>query len=129
VPEINLGLFPGAGGSQRLIRQVPLARARELMFLGEPIGADEALRIGLINRVVPPAELMAAAHDWARKLAAKSPLVLKLLKRTLRAGAEMPLGAALSHEQAMIGLVLDSDDAHEGCAAFLEKRDARFTGT
>jgi len=128
VPEITLGLFPGAGGSQRLMRQIPLCRAKEMMFSGEPIGAEEAVALGLANRVVPAAELMDAAFALAENIAQKSPLVLKLLKRTVSAGADMPLPAALAHEQAMIGLVLDSADAHEGCSAFLEKRAASFSG-
>jgi enoyl-CoA hydratase len=128
VPEINLGLFPGAGGSQRLIRQIPLCRAKEMMFTGEPISATEAVALGLANRVVSKDELMAEAIGLAARIAKKSPLVLKLLKRTLRDGADMPLPAALAHEQAVIGLVLDSRDAHEGCSAFLEKREAHFTG-
>jgi enoyl-CoA hydratase len=128
LPEINLGLFPGAGGTQRLTRQVPLCRAKELMFTGDPITAEEAVAIGLANRVVPREKLMEEAVALADKIAGKSPLILKLLKRTLRHGGEMPLGAALAHEQAMIGLVLDSKDAHEGCTAFLEKRPAQFSG-
>jgi enoyl-CoA hydratase len=129
LPEINLGLFPGAGGTQRLIRQVPLCRAKELMFTGDPIGAEEAVAIGLANRIVPREKLMEEALALADKLAGKSPLILKLLKRTLRHGGDMPLAAALPYEQAMIGLVLDSRDAHEGCTAFIEKRAARFTGS
>ena len=128
LPEITLGLFPGAGGSQRIIRQIPLCRAKELMFTGDQITAAEAVALGLCNRTVPKAELMAQALALADRMAQKSPLTLKLLKRSLRQGIEMPLGAALSHEQAMIGLVLDSNDAHEGCRAFLEKRPAQFNG-
>jgi enoyl-CoA hydratase len=128
LPEINLGLFPGAGGTQRLTRQVPLCRAKELMFTGDPITAEEAVAIGLANRVVPREKLIEEALALAGKIGGKSPLILKLLKRTLRHGGEMPLGAALAHEQAMIGLVLDSKDAHEGCTAFLEKRPAQFSG-
>ncbi|MGO4665237.1 enoyl-CoA hydratase/isomerase family protein [Bosea sp. 2KB_26] len=128
LPEINLGLFPGAGGSQRLIRQIPLCRAKELMFTGGRIDAAEAERLGLINRVVPDAELLDQALALAASIATKSPLVLKLLKRTLNDGADMPLPSALRHEQAMIGLVLDSADAHEGCQAFLQKRQASFRG-
>lgn len=128
LPEINLGLFPGAGGTQRIIRQVPLCRAKELMFTGDQITAREAVEIGLANRAVPRASLMDETLALAHRIAEKSPVTLKLLKRTLRDGAEMPLGAALAHEQAMIGLVLDSRDAHEGCSAFLEKRKAQFTG-
>jgi enoyl-CoA hydratase len=128
LPEINLGLFPGAGGSQRIIRQMPLCRAKELMFTGLPMSAAEAVQWGLCNRAVPRAQLMGQALEVAGQIAAKSPLTIKLLKRTLRDGGEMPLGAALAHEQAMIGLVLDSRDAHEGCSAFLDKRAAQFSG-
>jgi len=129
LPEITLGLFPGAGGSQRLIRQLPLCRAKEIMFTGDLLTPEEAVAIGLANRVVAHDALMDAARAMAARIALKSPLVLKLLKRTLIDGADMPLSAALRHEQAMIALVLDSDDAHEGCSAFLEKRDATFRGT
>jgi enoyl-CoA hydratase len=128
LPEITLGLFPGAGGSQRLMRQIPLCKAKELMFLGGRISAQDAERIGLVNRLVPDADLMAEALSTASAIAQKSPLVLKLLKRAMTDGDEMPLRAALRHEQAMIGLVLDSADAHEGCTAFLEKRSALFRG-
>lgn len=128
LPEITLGLFPGAGGTQRIIRQLPLCRAKEIMFTGDMLTPQEAVEVGLANRVVPHEELMESTRETALKIASKSPLVLKLLKRTLNDGADMPLAAALRHEQAMIGLVLDSADAHEGCTAFLEKRDAKFTG-
>jgi enoyl-CoA hydratase len=128
LPEITLGLFPGAGGSQRLMRQIPLCKAKELMFMGGRIGAEEAERLGLVNKVVPAEELMKAVFEMADGIAQKSPLVLKLLKRALADGDEMPLRAALRHEQAMIGLVLDSADAHEGCSAFLEKRPPTFRG-
>lgn len=128
LPEITLGLFPGAGGSQRLIRQVPLCRAKEMMFTGEYLSAADAVAIGLANRTVPAARLMADAMALAERIAEKSPLVLKLLKRTLRHGGEMPLSAALAHEQATIGLVLDAEDAHEGCSAFLQKRKPTFVG-
>lgn len=128
LPEINLGLFPGAGGTQRIIRQLPLCRAKEIMFTGDMLTADEAVSVGLANSVVPHDKLMEAAIAMGMKIAGKSPLVLKLLKRTLSDGGDMPLSAALRHEQAMIGLVLDSNDAHEGCSAFLEKRTAVFKG-
>ena len=128
LPEITLGLFPGAGGTQRLIRQIPLCKAKEMMFAGGRIDAAEAERIGLINRVVPDERLMDEVMALAGAIAQKSPLTLKLLKRTLNDGADMPLAGALRHEQAMISLVMDSQDAHEGCSAFLEKRPARFAG-
>lgn len=128
LPEITLGLFPGAGGSQRLARQIPLCKAKELMFTGDWIDADAALALGLVNDVVPASELAGKTAEAAKKIAGKSPLVLKLLKRTLNSGLDMPLQGALDHEQAMIGLVLDSDDAHEGCKAFLDKRKPEFRG-
>jgi len=129
VPEITLGLFPGAGGSQRLSRQVPQCHAREMMFAGEAISAEDAVAIGLASRVVADDALMDEAMALAGKIAARSPLVLKLLKRALIAGGDMPLTSALAHEQAMISLVLDTDDAHEGCQAFLEKRKPDFKGS
>jgi enoyl-CoA hydratase len=128
LPEITLGLFPGAGGTQRILRQLPACRAKELVFTGDHISAQDAAAIGLVNRVVPKAEVLETALSLARKIAEKSPLVLKLLKRTLREGGEMPLPQALAYEQAMIGLVLDSADSHEGCRAFIEKRKAQFKG-
>lgn len=129
VPEITLGLFPGAGGSQRLSRQVPQCHAREMMFAGDPISAADAVAIGLANKVVADDALMDEAMALAQKIASRSPLVLKLLKRALIAGGDMPLPSALAHEQAMISLVLDSDDAHEGCRAFLDKRAPDFKGS
>lgn len=128
LPEISLGLFPGAGGSQRIIRQVPLARAKELMFTGNYITAEEARQIGLVNRVVPSEQLFKEAMETAEVIASKSPLVLKLLKRSLRDGVEMSLSAALGHEKAVVSLLFDSKDAHEGCSAFLEKRQPKFEG-
>ncbi|MAZ04425.1 MAG: enoyl-CoA hydratase [Sneathiella sp.] len=128
LPEITLGLFPGAGGTQRIIRQIPLCRAKQLMFTGDQIGAQEAVDLGLANQVVPAEDLMKVVYEEANKIAQKSPLVLKLLKRGLLHGADMPLSAALPYEQSLIGLVLDSEDAHEGCSAFLEKRPANFKG-
>lgn len=128
LPEMKIGLFPGAGGTQRLLRQVPLCRAKEMMMLGEPIGAEEAVALGLANRVVPHERLMEEALATAETLGRRSPLVLKLLKRSLLHGGDMPLGAALPFEQAMIGLVFDTADAKEGCEAFLEKRPPVFEG-
>ena len=126
--EIQLGLFPGGGGTQRLPRQIAPCVASELMFTGRHVGAEEALRLGLVNRVVPRDAVMAEALRLAAEIAAKSPLVLKLLKRTIREGRDMPISAGLAHERSMIALVLDAEDAHEGCRAFLEKRPARFEG-
>jgi len=128
LPEIGMGLFPGAGGTQRLARQIPLCRAKELLFTGDALTAAEAVAIGLANRVVAHDALMAEARALALRLAQQSPLSLRLLKRTMADGADMPLAAALRHEQAMIGLAMESADAREGCNAFVQKRPAVFTG-
>ncbi|MGE0095062.1 MAG: enoyl-CoA hydratase/isomerase family protein [Alphaproteobacteria bacterium] len=128
LPEITLGLFPGAGGTQRIIRQISLCKAKELMFTGDRIDAGRAVAIGLANMVVPRENLMEETLKLANRIADKSPLVLKLMKRTLASGADMAMQAALDHERAMVSLVLDSEDAHEGCSAFLEKRKPNFKG-
>lgn len=128
LPEITLGIFPGAGGSQRLIRQIPLCKAKELMFTGATISGEEAVSMGLANRVTAPSDLLSDARDLGERIAAYSPIALSLLKRTLVEGAEMSLSSSLAYEQAMIGLTFDTDDAHEGCSAFLERRPARFIG-
>ena len=128
LPEITLGLIPGAGGTQRLMRQIAPCKAREIMFTGDRISAEEAEKIGLINRVVKSDQLMADVMKTADRIANHSPLVLKLMKRNLAHGQDMSLPAALAHEQTMTGIVLATDDAHEGCSAFLEKRKAKFLG-
>jgi enoyl-CoA hydratase len=128
LPEIKLGLFPGGGGSQRLMRQIPLCQAKMLMFTGDFVSAHEAVRLGLVNRAVPRAQLLPEAMALARRIADKSPWALRLLKGSMGDGADMPLSAALRHEQATISLLLDTKDAHEGCSAFLEKRTPVFRG-
>jgi len=128
LPEINLGIFPGGGGTQRLIRQIPLCQAKQLLFTGDKISAEEALRIGLINRVVDGGLLRSEAIDFAKRMAAKSPSALQLLKRCVATGAEMPLAGALAHEAALISLTFDTRDAHESMAAFLEKRKPVIAG-
>ena len=99
VPEINLGLFPGAGGSQRLIRQIPLCRAKEMMFTGEPIGAAEAVALGLANRVVPKDELLPHVRALAEEIVANAPLAVQGIKRTINYRAEQGLAEA-GHEGA-----------------------------
>jgi enoyl-CoA hydratase len=128
LPEITLGLFPGAGGTQRSIRQLPLCRAKEMMYTGDPISAADAVSIGLANRAVPSDRVLDEARAMATKIAERSPIALALLRRTIQDGGEMPLRAALAYEQAMIGLTFDTDDTHEGIAAFLERRAPLFEG-
>ncbi len=128
LPEITLGLFPGAGGTQRSIRQIPLCRAKEMMFTGDPISAADAVAMGLANRAVPSDRVLDEARTMAARIAERSPIAMSLLRRTIQDGGEMPLRAALAYEQAMIGLTFDTDDTHEGIAAVLERRTPLFGG-
>jgi enoyl-CoA hydratase / 3-hydroxyacyl-CoA dehydrogenase len=124
-PEINLGIIPGFGGTQRLPRLVGEARALELNLLGDSIAAEEAYEIGLANRVVPDHELLDTAVAWARKLAGQAPLAIEQIKRVSAAG---DLDAGIEAEKRAFATVFGSDDAREGIGAFLEKRKARFSG-
>jgi enoyl-CoA hydratase len=127
-PEINLGVIPGFGGTQRLLRRVGAAMAREWCFTGEMVTADEAKRIGLVNRVVPAGELLETARGVARKIAEKSPLALRQCKRVLLLGEDVALANANELEaQAFAGL-FGSQDQREGMAAFLERRKVTFVG-
>lgn len=127
-PEVNLGLIPGYGGTQRLPRLVGKGRALELILTGDPIPAEEAHRIGLVNRVVEPAELMGACRDLAKKILSKAPLAVKWALEAVHEGLELPFEAAEIHESALFGLSAGTDDMKEGVAAFLGKRSATFTG-
>lgn len=127
-PEIRHGILPGAGGTQRLPRLVGLARAKELLFSGDPIDAAEAYRIGLANRVVPDAELPDAALAWARKLAEMPQFALRLTKHAVDDGAGVPLDTGLAIEARCFEMVFSSRDQKEGLNAFLEKRKAVFAG-
>jgi enoyl-CoA hydratase len=127
-PEINLGLIPGYAGSQRLPRLVGRGRALELLLAGDPITADEALRIGLVNRVVPATELMNEARALAEKLAAKPAVAVRYILEAVHGGLEMPFADAIDYEATLFGLVSTTDDMREGTRAFLEKRKPKFTG-
>jgi enoyl-CoA hydratase len=127
-PEINLGIIPGGGGTQRLPRVVGTGQAMRLVLTGEIIDAAEALRIGLVDLVHPAAELRARTLELARAMAAKSPVALQMAKSAVRAAAEMPLAAGLAYETELFATCFASDDKREGVAAFLEKRPASFTG-
>lgn len=127
-PEINIGTLPGFGGSQRLPRLVGKGRALEMILTGEMIDAQEAWRIGLVNKVVPQAELMNAARSLATKLASKSQMALKLCKEVVTNGLEMDLQRACSYEADLFALSFATADQQEGMTAFLEKRAPVFTG-
>jgi enoyl-CoA hydratase len=127
-PEINIGVIPGAGGTQRLTRAVGKSVAMEMILTGEPIDAREAHRLGLVARVVPNELLVEDALALAAKIATKAPLALRLAKEAVNAAYEMSLTDALAHERRLFYLLFASEDQKEGMAAFLEKRDPNFTG-
>jgi enoyl-CoA hydratase len=127
-PEINLGLMPGYAGSQRLARLVGKGRALELLLTGDAITAAEAHRIGLVNRVVPAAQLLSDAKALAAALAEKAPIAARYIIDAVNRGLEMPLAEAQLYEATLFGLVSTTDDMREGTKAFLEKRKARFRG-
>jgi enoyl-CoA hydratase len=127
-PEINLGLLPGYAGTQRLPRLVGKGRAMELILTGAPISADEALRIGLVNRVVPVAELMTEARKLAGQLAKSAPVAMRYIISAINKGLEMPFAEACQYEATLFGLVSSTEDMREGTNAFLEKRKPQFKG-
>lgn len=127
-PEINLGIIPGGGGTQRLPRLVGLGQAFRLLYTGDLIDAAEALRIGLVDQVVPAADLMTQVRALADKIAAKSPVALSLMKEAVRASVRSPLDDGLRQEITLFGLAFASEDKKEGIAAFLAKRTPEFTG-
>jgi enoyl-CoA hydratase len=127
-PEINLGIIPGYGGSQRLPRLVGRGRGLEMLLSGLPVTAAEAYRIGLVNRVVPPAELLPASRQLARSLAEKPPIAVRYLLEAVAEGLDLPLAAAEQVEATLFGLTFATDDMREGTQAFLEKRKPEFTG-
>lgn len=127
-PEVNLGIMPGGGGTQRLPRLVGLGNAYKLLFTGDMITAAEAHRIGLIDEVVEADKLLERVSQLANSIALKSPVALQLIKEAVRASVRTPLDEGLRHEVTLFGLAFSSDDKNEGVAAFLEKRTAAFKG-
>ena len=127
-PEIGLGLIPGYAGTQRLPRLVGVGKAMEMILTGTPITADEAQRIGLVNRVVPAAELMTAARALAAQLARSAPIAMRYIINAVKQGVEMPFADACQYEATLFGLVASTEDMKEGTTAFLEKRKATFRG-
>jgi enoyl-CoA hydratase/carnithine racemase len=126
--EVRWGLIPGAGGTQRLARAVPLAKAMELILLGESIDAQEAYRLGLVNLVVPLPELMPTAFRWAQTLCERGPLAVRAAKEAVIRGLGMPLEDGLRLEAFLSGSLRGTEDAQEGPRAFAEKRRPVFKG-
>jgi enoyl-CoA hydratase len=127
-PEVKLGVIPGFGGTQRLSRRVGVARAKEIIFAGEMLSADEALRIGLANVVCESDELMPRARALAESMAARGPLAVAEAKRAIDRGADLPLDAANGLERDLFAALFATEDRREGMAAFLEKRRPEFVG-
>jgi enoyl-CoA hydratase/carnithine racemase len=128
LPEINVGIFPGGGGTQRLVQNVSICKAKEMIFFGEPIDAPTALNLGLINKIVPVSELMTAARDWARKLARKPPLALRTAKMAINAAWSSSTETGLNLESSAWAMIYGTADQKEGMQAFLEKRKPVFKG-
>src|SRR5580698_123798 len=127
-PEVKLGIMTGYGGSQRLARLCGKGIAHELCLTGEMISAEEALRIGLVNHVYEPADLMPAAESLAKKIIANAPLSVKFTMEAIERGTEMPLEEGQYIETTLFGLLAATEDMREGTRAFLEKRPAQFQG-
>ena len=127
-PEVKLGIMCGYGGSQRLPRLVGKGRALEMLLTGEMVDAPEALRIGLVNRVVPKDKLLEEAGSLLKKMLGNGPVSLRFTLDAVNAGLEMPMDEAQAHEATLFGLICTTDDMKEGTRAFLEKRPPKFQG-
>ena len=121
-PEVTLGLIPGWGGTQRLPRMLPWCKAAELLLMGRPIDAQEAYRIGLVNKVVPQEQVMPMAKEWAEAICQAGPLAVRAAKEAMIRGSSMPLEEGLQLESSLFNRIMDTEDYAEGIAAFNEKR-------
>jgi len=128
VAEVKRGVFPANGGTQRIAQQLPHAIAMELLLLGDSVDAQTALRWGLVNRVVKPADLMATARDFATRLARNAPLAVQAAKELAVRSRDMDLATGLRMEQVMLRVLQESEDVREGTKAFAEKRAPAFAG-
>lgn len=122
LPEVSLGIIPGYGGTQRLPRLLGTGAALQMMLTGDPIGADEALRLGLVNGIHPPEELVSKVKEVARRMISRGPTALALLKAAVRRGAHLPLAEGLALEADLFGMISSTAEMKEGMQAFLEKR-------
>jgi enoyl-CoA hydratase/carnithine racemase len=121
-PEVNLGLIPGWGGTQRLPRMLPWCKAAELLMMGKPIDAQEAYRIGLVNKVVSQDQVMSTAKEWAEIICQAGPLAVRAAKEAMIKGSNLPLEDGLQLENSLFNRIMDTDDYAEGITAFKEKR-------
>jgi enoyl-CoA hydratase/carnithine racemase len=128
VPEVKWNLIPGWGGTQRLPRMIPRAKATEMLLTGDRIDANEAYRLGLVNKVVPASELMPAAEALANRIAQNGPLAVRAAKEAMIRGASMTLDEGMELELSLVDSLLDTEDAKEGPRAFAEKRKPEFKG-
>jgi enoyl-CoA hydratase len=128
LPEVSLGVTPGFGGTQRLVRLVGKLRAKEMIFTGDWVDAKRALEMGLVNAVLPREKLLPHCHAIAQKIAQRGPLAVARAKRLVERGYDIPLRAANRQEAESFALLFDTDDRREGMRAFVEKRPPRFTG-
>lgn len=128
VPEVGIGIIPGWGGTQRLAREIPRCKAAEMLLLGSPIDAQEACRIGLVNKVVPSEEVMPTAEKWAGRLCQVAPLAVRAAKEAMLRGAELPLESGLRLETVLAIPLQVSEDFKEGRSAFAERRKPAFKG-
>lgn len=128
LPEINRGLLPGWGGTQRLPRRIGVPRAKWMILSGETVSGTEAYRIGLVDRVVSKEELDSVVFEFAARLASKAPLGLKKIKEVINRGIDTDLQSGLEIEQEALGFLIQTEDFQEGIAAFMEKREPRWKG-
>lgn len=128
LPEVGLGLFPGWGGTQRLPRRIGLGRAKELIFSGRVISAEEASAWGIVNKICKPEELMAQVTTTVKEIAKKGPLAVQFAKKVIREGVDRPLEHGLETERGNFSRCFETEDLKEGLAAFLEKRPPQFKG-
>ncbi|WP_066158041.1 enoyl-CoA hydratase/isomerase family protein [Halalkalibacter krulwichiae] len=128
LPEINLGIIPGGGGTQRLPRLIGQSKAKELLFFGEMVDADKAVEFGLVNKSVELTDLLAEATAWAEKLAGKPTIAMNMLKKAVNQGTNVDISSGLDLEAACFGNAFASEDRKEGMQSFIEKRKPQFSG-
>jgi len=128
LPEVSLGLFPGAGGTQRLVRLVGIGKAKELILTGEPVNADEAKRIGLVERISAKGESVAEAKRLAKSILQKGPVAIANAKKPINEGSDMTLEDGLKRETELFSALFETQDMKEGVTAFIEKRKPNFIG-